>query len=163
MNYLKKQAAVKKHSEQFKTDPGAVKEALSLDYEPDEAKEILAALSEPEKVNDNEKPSLSKEHKHYTWFDEFDAKIQKKEVRNRYTQQIDSIITGWQLEKKKHPKLIERHNATYLNSFADGYDIVGSLLVPKDEYKTGDVLPYENWAKEQGKDLKNDKNIFLNN
>jgi hypothetical protein len=130
-----------------------------LDYEKEESDAIIQALTNPkqESKQDPEKESA------YKWFDEFDARIQKKEVRNPYTQRNESIITGWALEKKKHPKKIEPSLAISLNSFADGYDVlgVGNLLVPKDQFKSGDLISYESWAKDQGKDEKQDINILL--
>lgn len=156
MNYNKLKAAVKKYSEQFKADPEAVKEAVNLDYEKDEAEAIIKELEAPATV----KPATNS---HYQWFDEFSARIQKKEVRNPYTGRFESIITGWALEKKKYSKLIEPNLAKELNSYADGYDTmsVGDYLLPKDEYKTGDLISYEDWATIQGKDLAQDKNILL--
>jgi len=103
-------------------------------------------------------------HEHYKWFDEFEARIQKKEVRNMYTQRNETIITGWQLSVKKHPKFIEPSNALAQNAFANGADTFGifNYLVPKDEKKSGDFITYKDWAIEQGKDLKSDINIILN-
>jgi len=154
MNNFKLKGAVKKYSELYKTDPEATKEAILLDHEKEDAEVIIAELNgKPVKA-----PSLK-------WYDEFDARIQKREVRNKYTLQMQTIITGWILEKKKQPKSIEPHTAVYLNSFANGYDTlgVGSLLLPKDTAKTGDMISYEDWGKEQGKDLPNDINILLLN
>jgi hypothetical protein len=102
-------------------------------------------------------------HKNYKWFDEFDVRIQKVEVRNVLAGRNETIITGWELQKKKHPKFIEPHLAVTTNAFANGYDIlgVGPYLVPRDTMKTGDVIPYLTWATEQGKNLAEDLNILL--
>jgi hypothetical protein len=174
MNNLKLRAAIKKYGEQFVTDPESAKESIMLDYEKDEVDTIIESLenskinvtlADPSILMDKEIKGYEKEEKEcaYKWFDEFDARIQKKEVRNPYTQRNESIITGWALEKKKHPKKIEPSLAISLNSFADGYDVlgVGNLLVPKDQFKSGDLISYESWAKDQGKDEKQDINILL--
>lgn len=167
MHHKTKEAALRKFAEQFKTDPEAVKESLALDYEEADAKEILQALQVP--GSPAEKPKVKNtavdkaDHPHYKWFDEFDARIQKREVINPYTTQRQTIITGWELTKRKHPKFIEPHLAKDLNAFADGFDTlgVGNLLALKGERNLGDVITYEQWATEQGKDLAKDINIIL--
>ncbi len=102
-------------------------------------------------------------HKNYKWFDEFDARILKISVRNVLAGRNETIITGWELQKKKHPKFIEPRLATETNAFANGYDTlgIGPYLVLRDTMKTGDVIPYLTWATEQGKNLNEDLNILL--
>jgi len=156
MNNFKLNAAVKKYSEDFKSDPEQTKELIKVDLDEADAETVITAL---EKKPEEKKETTS----NYKWYDEFDARIQKKEVRNPYTQQNNSVITGWELQKKKHHKFVEPHVAVQLNSFADGYDLsgLGNLLIPKDTMKTGDVITYETWAKEQGRDTSKDLNVLL--
>jgi hypothetical protein len=156
MNHNKLKAALKKYGDLFKSDKNAAIEAINLDFSAEEAAELIAALNAPE-------AEPAKEHEYYKWYDDFDARIQKREVVNQYTNTRQTIITGWSLEKKKYPKFIEPHIAVQLNSFADGYDTlgVGSMLVPKDSANPGTLITYENWALEQGRDLSKDINILL--
>lgn len=170
MNKTETKTAAAKYADAFKTDPTATAEQIKLDFPAaGEAEAILAILNEPDKGADKKsdpKADIAKKqanHPNYKWFDEFQGRIQKKSVMNQYTQREQTIITGWELTKKLHPKFIEPHIATQLNSFMNGFqgDDVGLVLVPRDKFKTGDVIPYKDWAKEQGKDFTTDLNILL--
>jgi hypothetical protein len=100
-------------------------------------------------------------------YDLFLAHIERKEVRNKFTRQNESIIVGWELIKKEYPRTIEPHNAVALNAFMAGSVGAGELiqvLCPVDTKKVGDKITYEEWAIDQGKteeELKEDPNIFL--
>jgi hypothetical protein len=104
---------------------------------------------------------------HYKAYDEFEARILKKTIVNPYTQQNSTFITGWELGKKLRVTSIEPGVAKDLNAFANGFDNQtgdggrGKILLLKDQYKNGDILQYEDWAKEQELDLKKDINIIL--
>lgn len=97
------------------------------------------------------------------WYDEFHVRILKKPVRNPYTNTTESVIVGWELVKKLHPKLIEPSVALHLNSFAEGFlvDQVGKYLVAKDTMTTGQIIPYKEWADQYGKNPKEDINQLL--
>jgi hypothetical protein len=106
-------------------------------------------------------PSIEEQqanHPTMKWYDEFHVRIQKKIVRNVLGGREESIITGWELVKKLHAKFIEPSLAKYFNQFANGYypENIGCYLVPKGTMTTGDVIPYKQWADEQGIDPKND-------
>lgn len=176
MHHTQLKSAVKKYGEDFKNDPENTKLVIQADHSEEDAKEIIAELSKPvshtvSKGNGN--PTVSNSdavaeaqanHPHYKWFDEFEARIQKKDVMNPYTNQNNTIITGWELTKKKHPKFFEPHLAKEFNLFAIGFDTlgVGNMYIEKDTMTTGQILTYEQWAKDQGKDLSKDMNILLN-
>lgn len=165
MNNFKLKAAVKKYSEQYENHPLEAVEAIGLDYDKEDADEIIAGLqATPLPKSNGHSDVYDTKPSAYSWFDEFDVRIQKREVRNPLLQRNESIITGWELQKKKHPKFIEPHIAVQLNSFCDGYDVLGvaPMLITKDTKRTGDVIPYADWAKEQGKNFAEDINILLN-
>jgi len=185
MHYKTKEAAVNKYGAQFKD--GATREELTnavaadeKKFDPTEVDEIVDAIldsggpKKPVEVNEP-KPSengtkkktiaeLQAEHPTMKWFDEFHVRIQKKNVRNVLAGRDETIITGWEIVKKLHPKFVEPRLATETNRFANGYvtDQVGLYLVLKDTMKTGDVISYKTWADEMGIDPKSDINQLLN-
>lgn len=176
MHHTQLKAAVKKYGEDFKNDPEQTKTVIQADHNEEDAAAIIAEIHKvisstttvPEQPKKDTKADKIAEaqanHPTMKWYDEFEVNIQKREVRNPYTQRQETIITGWELVKKKHPKFIEPNLAVSLNSFANGYDPGerGNILCLRDERKTGDVITYTEWATEQGRDLTEDINILLN-
>jgi hypothetical protein len=98
-----------------------------------------------------------------SWYDEFDVNIVKKEAKNTLAGRIESIIVGWDIVKKLHPKLIEPSLAKHLNSFANGYQPgeFGKFLFPKGEKTVGSRILYKEWADEMGINPKDDINQLL--
>jgi hypothetical protein len=133
------------------------------EYSSDEVAEILAAL-EKEPLTPVVDAALKNVESQLKWYDEFQARIEKKLVTNVLMGKQESIIVGWELVKKLMPKFIEPSVAKHLNSFADGFagDQPGLFLYPKGEAKTGDVIPYKVWADEMGRNAAQDINQLLN-
>lgn len=180
MNKTKLKAAVAKYADDYKSDPVTATEIIKSDFSEGDAEQLIEALSEPEEIpaeqpkvtlapvpNPLDNPNTGTAPGRpttYAVYDEFEARILKCEVLNPYTNRPETIITGWELGKKRHSKKIERHNAIYLNSYANGTNAneIFPLLVPVDSMRNGDIVSYNDWAAEQGKDLAKDINILLN-
>lgn len=175
-----KAAAIEKYAEFAKDKPNEVVIAKLIEdaYEPKEAQEIaiaitkhLQAANEPPKQEEQAAKPAAKsiaqqqaEHPTMKWFDEFQAVIMKIQKRNVIANRMDTIITGWELRKKLHPKFIEPNVAKELNHFADSFDSENGgklLLLQSKAHKPGDVIEYKEWFKETGRDAREDVNSAL--
>lgn len=164
-----------------KTKEEVVKAMVEDVYSESEAEEIYQAIVEDADApligqQQNQKPPQmahspgpkagEKIHPNYKWFNEFHARIQKREVYNALAGKSETIITGWQLEKIMKSTKIEPSIAKGFNSFANGFDVNGPGLMYFEKEgthakKTGDIVSYEEWALSQGYNLKQDINHLL--
>lgn len=178
MNNTELKQAHDKYAADWASDKITCAEIINADLSPEDATQVIGALTNglpedktaptgtgiaPVVAEKNTEAPVTKKT-NYAVFDEFETRIQKKEVRNVMANRNDTIITGWELGKKLHSKKIEKHNAKYLNSFANGANPNENfpMLVPVDTMRNGDMIKYADWAKEQGIDPTQDINILLN-
>jgi len=169
MNNTELKQAHEKYAADWASDQVTCAEIINADLTPEDAKQVIEALKnglpveQPITSDKNTDAPVTKKTT-YAVFDEFETRVQKKEVRNVMANRNDTIITGWELGKKLHSKKIEKHNAVYLNSFANGANPNENfpMLVPVDTKRNGDTIKYADWAKEQGIDPTQDLNILLN-
>jgi phage major head subunit gpT-like protein len=176
MHHMVKKSAIEKYGNLVKE--GKKKEEIELEliadekgFTSEEVKELLEALfaEAPSKPTPelSKQESKAKHHEHYTHYDEFEAFIRKENKFNPYVRKNEQIITGWELGKKLRSTLIEPHLAKELNAFAHGMDNHGGdggrgkIYLPQGQYNRGDILKYEDWAKEQGINAETDPNVLF--
>lgn len=153
MTKPKLKAAVDKYKQDYAANKEATIEVIKVDNSEADAQKIideLDKLAAPEK-----KTSLED-------YDEFEANAILEAKTVPFINTTRSVIVGWELKKKLHPKRVEPHVARDLNAFARAVDHnnINKLLLKKGEYGVGQILKYEDWAKEQGLSDK-DENLQL--
>lgn len=167
-----KDALLKAGVEKFKHlhDKGHTKEEVLKEltedvYSTTEALEVYEAIlkAAPQGAKEPVKIEGRKLHPTLKMYDEFVVNIVKAMAYNALAKENESIILGWSLDKKLHPKAIEPSIAINLNSFASGYESgqPGKILLEEGSYQIGDTLDYAVWAKEQNINLKKDINHLL--
>lgn len=153
MTKPKLKAAVDKYKQDYAANKEATIEVIKVDNSEADAQKIideLDKLAAPEK-----KTSLED-------YDEFEANAILEAKTVPFINTTRSVIVGWELKKKLHPKRVEPHVVRDLNAFARAVDHnnINKLLLKKGEYGVGQILKYEDWAKEQGLSDK-DENLQL--
>lgn len=165
--------AVDKYKQDYAANKETTIEVIKVDNSEADAQKIideldkLAADGQPSgsgapSLGNGNPPAAPEKKTSLEDYDEFEANAILEAKTVPFLNTTRSVIVGWELKKKLHPKRVEPHVARDLNAFARAVDHnnINKLLLKKGEYGVGQILKYEDWSKEQGLSDK-DENLQL--